>query len=1211
MEIRRLELHRFGVFPQQVIELAGRGKLNLIYGPNEAGKSTARRAVLKFLFGFQTRDDPDTSVFGRQKAAVVVHLVDGSGREWHLRRTASRREPEPIGTTDPFTTDDLARLLHHLSKEDYEHIFCLDHTILRQGGAEIGRAKGRTGPVLLGAAAGLLHVEEIRQKLMAELDALFKPRARNPKINKLLGEIAERKREARRAQLDFKVWTEARQRVEKQKDVVEQLRARRGALQQQLDKARAERLLLDLAQRYRDLQRKFDQLAGVPTASETLCNRLRQLCVDRKRLQERIDTLREQFLVHKSQLQELENRLSASPLRRSLAGVPTDELEPLISRATVAAGLAKSLPATAQRLRGIARELRADLQQLGVKPIPFRRALAYLEELARQWPEDTATKYAPVQAVIAARQRHEQAKRRQEQLEQRLAACGSALDPKAVQHRRRQLSNALVRLDEVWQQLEQVQQHRRKLAAVLARLELPEETNAEQIVGLPVHVQRRIEQLHDRLGSLRRKKAEINDQLSRLDQELKGPEREIVRLRGSQGMVTRDVLLEERANRDELLRRLDRALTPPQAGEASANRLSEQLDAARELLAKLKQQVAKVDLLSDGLCEAIRAAERLAAADRRYQEIAAEIERQHKELNACETEAREIIDEWCRLTRETIIPESVQLDEADAWLRTFTEALRQAESLQDAQARLSETVARLTPALQELEVAFDGPESFESLARLRTDLEAMDRDLEKHEERAARHERIRLELEAANRELAAAEAERARAEADYRRLVQELQRLLEPLGAAEPEDPAAVAAVLGVLQRLVRRWEVWKRSYDDFRPEARTLKEFWLEVDRIGGPGGLGQYLGRGKLTSRLDTLQSACKEVARLRAEQQERRKAAAELAATLDEAGRALERIDGVLTEHAAKLGLAGAKELVEALEAIIQKSQLQAELDALASQIEELAPAQDAASLVAELATRDKAELDAEMEQLAHELQRLEQEIYEAQAELTRAEEQFRALEQAGDQAAAIAQQAEGALAEALDAAHEYIVMRAALTLFDRLVDKYRERADAQFWRNASEFFREMTCGSYTRVEPDGEALVALRASEAPEDRVGVEELSDGTRDQLFLALRLAAIRNFVRERGPVPVLLDDLLVNFDDRRAARTLELLANVALETQVIFFTHHEHLLELAERTIRADQVHVTCLDVPTREAGGRAGKPRRKTERRSGRRRRTRVAQS
>ena len=87
-----------------------------------------------------------------------------------------------------------------------------------------------------------------------------------------------------------------------------------------------------------------------------------------------------------------------------------------------------------------------------------------------------------------------------------------------------------------------------------------------------------------------------------------------------------------------------------------------------------------------------------------------------------------------------------------------------------------------------------------------------------------------------------------------------------------------------------------------------------------------------------------------------------------------------------------------------------------------------------------------------------------------------------------------------------------------------------------------------------------------------RVGVEAMSDGTRDQLYLALRLATIEQQLERAEPLPLIVDDLLINFDDRRAAAGFKALAEIAETTQVIFFTHHRHLVELAQKTLQAEQ---------------------------------------
>jgi chromosome segregation protein len=81
-----------------------------------------------------------------------------------------------------------------------------------------------------------------------------------------------------------------------------------------------------------------------------------------------------------------------------------------------------------------------------------------------------------------------------------------------------------------------------------------------------------------------------------------------------------------------------------------------------------------------------------------------------------------------------------------------------------------------------------------------------------------------------------------------------------------------------------------------------------------------------------------------------------------------------------------------------------------------------------------------------------------------------------------------------------------------------------------------------------------------------------MSEGERDQLYLSLRLALLE--LRSREPLPFIADDLLASFDETRVARALELLAEFARTRQVILFTHHRHVTEIARERLQ------TAVDV-------------------------------
>jgi len=87
-----------------------------------------------------------------------------------------------------------------------------------------------------------------------------------------------------------------------------------------------------------------------------------------------------------------------------------------------------------------------------------------------------------------------------------------------------------------------------------------------------------------------------------------------------------------------------------------------------------------------------------------------------------------------------------------------------------------------------------------------------------------------------------------------------------------------------------------------------------------------------------------------------------------------------------------------------------------------------------------------------------------------------------------------------------------------------------------------------------------------------------MSEGSRDQLYLALRLAALELQVEQGFNMPLIADDLFINFDDRRTAAGLKVLGELSCRVQIVSLTHHEHLV--ARRYGRA------CRSLPGRKTG-------------------------
>jgi uncharacterized protein YhaN len=127
--------------------------------------------------------------------------------------------------------------------------------------------------------------------------------------------------------------------------------------------------------------------------------------------------------------------------------------------------------------------------------------------------------------------------------------------------------------------------------------------------------------------------------------------------------------------------------------------------------------------------------------------------------------------------------------------------------------------------------------------------------------------------------------------------------------------------------------------------------------------------------------------------------------------------------------------------------------------------------------------------------------------------------------------------------------------------RLVyEKDRQPATLQ---EASGYLNRLTQGRYTRVwTPLGEDV--LRVDDASGTSLPCEVLSRGTREQLFLSLRLALVSSYASRGAKLPLILDDVLVNFDTIRAKAAAEVLADFARTGhQLLVFTCHDHILKL------------------------------------------------
>ena len=168
---------------------------------------------------------------------------------------------------------------------------------------------------------------------------------------------------------------------------------------------------------------------------------------------------------------------------------------------------------------------------------------------------------------------------------------------------------------------------------------------------------------------------------------------------------------------------------------------------------------------------------------------------------------------------------------------------------------------------------------------------------------------------------------------------------------------------------------------------------------------------------------------------------------------------------------------------------------------------------------------------------------------------------------DDVAALADEAQSVLVGIRSKTEQYVRVKLAARILRDEIENYRQQHQGPLLDRASEHFSALTQGSFSGLradfnESDEPMLVGVRPDE---ERVYVEGMSSGTRDQLYLALRFASLEKYMDSAEPMPFIVDDILVHFDDERSKATLELLVELAKKTQVIMFTHHRRLVEQAQ----------------------------------------------
>jgi uncharacterized protein YhaN len=1147
MRIDRIDLIRYGHFFQRAIDIPQRHPdFFVIYGDNEAGKSTVLRGISALLFGVPPRTPDVHSCKGPELR--IGATISNSGASFSFRRRKGTTATLLSEGETQIPEDRLSPFLHGLDRARFEQFFGLDHIRLRQGGEELLRGEGEIGSALFQAAGFDLH--KLLDVLGKEAGELFSPRSKSRGIGSALEEYKQARAQMQRLSLSGAAVKEKQGELERAKASRDALNAEAGLLRGQLTKLhRIAGNKADVA-RLQELRTALGALEWVPALPANARRQRDQAVADLTDATAQIENLTNQI----AQRTEKIKALPVSDIFKAHAR----EIEALNA-------------GTHDYLRGIVdlpkrcddRNKVIQSAEIEWRTIWHQRPVSDAEQLRNAYAckaEIHALITEHARLIVALEQAEESLRSDQDEhdrLARELAASAEPPDPATLLASIEQSK----RLGDTGEATSRLQSECKRMDAEIARdlksLSLWSGTD-EELESLSIPMVSTVEQYARDWEELAARRRDLSSRNSSLTASIREKQAELERLGLQVSTAGEKELAEARARRNhlwELIRAVffEKTLTSEAAQNQSGSR-----DPLPNVFA---QQLRRSDEIAD---LRFSNAKDVAIHDRLVKEIAsAKSEQQSVEAELTDIEAnfsdlrRRWRSEWSSLATNPLSP--AEMKEWITRKQRIIDRLEQRRSKEKDLQLIGERAGLAATGIRArlLELGCDAVKETDSLPVLQNVAEGFARQVEERR-RKIRDLRRNLQLIDLNKEKAGV--------AECKRKLSEWARQWSPLmiGLLLLSDttPDQASGALDVLEKVFLQLE-----------KGNDLQH---RIDRIGE--NVAQFeTDAAKLAAAVDA--SLCS----LRPQQ-----VAASLQERLVETGKAETRRIELENQNASDEGtIVNCRAKAQAATATFQRlmelarCQDDQQLEAAIAAAEEKAERQEdynriAAGLVERNANPDLPQIEEEastfeLDSLRNEVGRheerqkeLQDQVFKAGAEYGMLQQEYERLEGSED-AALQAQTAEDGLAKARPAIAQYLRLRIAAEVLQRAMDSYREKHQGPVLTRASELFSRLTLGEHDGLmtafaDDDKPVIVAIRKNK---EQVEVAGLSDGTRDQLYLALRLAAIEDHVARVTPCPVILDDILIHSDDLRASAALRVLAEIAQHTQVLFFTHHSRLADL------------------------------------------------
>lgn len=1144
MKLRGWWIDGFGHFRDYGVTGIGDG-LTVFHGPNEAGKSTLLAFLRSMLFGFPDRRSRDARyepLRGGRHGGRLLLEVDGE--PWTLEREAGARGGAGLRLVTPRgagTEDDLRRALGSADMRLFRNVFAFSLTELQS--FETLSDEGARSRIF---SAGIVGAGRAARQVVAGLedqaDALFKPRGRTQLIPTLLRQLAERRQDT----------LEARRAARAYPDLVreeETCLTEKQRLEATLTAARSE-------------ARHVDRLLGLWTI---WCD-LQETEAQRAML-EQVDTFPAD---PERRLAEAASRRQAARTRCAEAGAEVENAELRVGalQGEIRAELAALAPEVAAHfgtrdlhLSNVARR-QAARAELGHATEAFIRTL---HSLGEGWDEGRLLAFD-----VSLPQRD------------RIRVWGDRLRKADDDVRLAERDHAAL--------VGTLHQAERDLAAAGARLATAQTPDAERLAMLDTTLRR----LRARLGDRREREhdverlstmaAEREHQLRFFQAELEPEPEPTAAPEAASGPETR-----ASAHATALPGSASAAAPVPDAASTTGttSRAAEWIVPLALILFGVIGAAVLAPLrpwLAGVVAILAVAAGFSAAAWLRRARVAAEM--------AAATERRLAAERLAAAERAMAAEQAVATER-----RLAAERLAAAERTMAARRRTH--ASRLEAAGRQVAEARD------AIERARREVEAIDRLMVPDLAALGLHGRpTSADLDDADRLLIRQRQDVARAE-QLRRDTSDAEARRDAARERVAASARQVETARGALAASRREWSVWAQagglpedmgpaSALDFVPAVQQAREHqhrrdklaadvetlerevraWEErARRLLASTGADEYGAGAGLVEALHVLHSRCAADGlarqRLAAAETDRRACGSRLEVAAAEQRDADDAWIALLAGAAAR----DEAEYLRRMQSFTERQRLLREIESLRRQLSgRLGDGPEADRIRATLATGAVAEWEREREHHEAQAAMLEQQLEQAIRLHQDAQRRRETLEMSADIARCEAE--EQALRTALhDAVDRWRTLALARALIEVTWRDYVRTRQPAVVANASEMFASVTGGAYTDLRQDesGEGLsVVTRRGEV----LLAEQLSRGTAEQLYLCLRLGLAAEFGSHGAQLPLVMDDVCVNFDPERARAIAAVLAGYAAGQQIIFFTCHPSSVDMLRAVSPGLQVH-------------------------------------